>query len=141
MCDVRFVHMTQIDNKNRFQQLILLLQYLDVAVSEAQQEADQKKQENEALRAELERLQEEKRRRTEARAVSCESSRVSPIFLEYSPSNKPSPRPIYIDPVAEGLLPALPATFNRPSIYPFFDLNPQPASQRPFLPIHLSLSV
>ncbi|PAV65334.1 hypothetical protein WR25_13050 [Diploscapter pachys] len=77
--------------------------------------------------------------RPESRCDSLSSARLSRdspmIFLEYSPSNKPSaqsPRPaatMLIDPVAEGLLPAMPAlpiSFPRPAptVFPssIFDL-------------------
>ncbi|VDM83611.1 unnamed protein product [Strongylus vulgaris] len=52
--------------------------------------------------------------------------RVLDSFEGYSPSSKPaqSPQPIIIDPMAEGLLPALPICYPRPSLYPYLDLTP-----------------
>ncbi|CAI5453915.1 unnamed protein product [Caenorhabditis angaria] len=60
---------------------------------------------------------------TQSQASSSRpESRSSPYYLEYSPSSKPSmtesPKPILIDPIAEGLLPVFPLTYPRPSFYP-----------------------
>ncbi|CAD6187167.1 unnamed protein product [Caenorhabditis auriculariae] len=96
------------------------------------------------LLAELERLREEEQSsspvvasRPESQASSMASARESPVFLEYSPSSKPShsPRPSISDLMAQGLLPALPICFPRPSVYPYLDLN----SSGAFLPINLSV--
>uniref|UniRef100_A0A1I7X8J1 Uncharacterized protein n=1 Tax=Heterorhabditis bacteriophora TaxID=37862 RepID=A0A1I7X8J1_HETBA len=120
---------------------IFFFKQLDHANQTMMEEKKLLEKRNVALRTELERLKAEA-----SRPASCESSRVSresPIFLEYSPSTKPSqsPRPLIIDPVAEGLLPALPICYPRPSLYPYLDLTPSlPRSSfevPAFLPIHL----
>ncbi|VDL85743.1 unnamed protein product [Nippostrongylus brasiliensis] len=111
------------------------------------------------LRLEMERLKEEATAavlasttttsspQSTSRPSSTVSSRLSldsPVFLEYSPSTKPSqsPQPMIIDPIAEGLLPALPICYPRPSLYPYLDLttNTLPHTSfevSSFLPIHL----
>ncbi|CAB3400331.1 unnamed protein product [Caenorhabditis bovis] len=84
-----------------------------------------KEAENAALAAELERLQKAVND-TNSRPESCASSSYtasSPLLIEFSPSTKPhyhndSPKPIIIDPIADGLLPAVPLTYPRPYIYP-----------------------
>ncbi|KJH47125.1 Helix-loop-helix DNA-binding domain protein [Dictyocaulus viviparus] len=96
------------------------------------------------LQSELERLKESTSQSPTSRPSSAVSrlSRDSPMFLEYSPSSKPlqSPQLMIIDPVAEGLLPALPICYPRPSLYPYLDLNSLPRASfeaSSFLPIHL----
>ncbi|VDO71266.1 unnamed protein product [Haemonchus placei] len=99
------------------------------------------------LQNELERLKEGTSQSTSPRPASTISrlSRDSPVFLEYSPSTKPvhSPQPLIIDPVAEGLLPALPICYPRPSLYPYLDLTTTSLPRTStfevssFLPIHL----
>nr|CAR63585.1 putative MAD-Like family member [Angiostrongylus cantonensis] len=108
-------------------------------------ERDRLKDQKSMLRSELERLKESTSHSTTSRPSSAASrlSRDSPVFLEYSPSSKPSqsPQPMIIDPIAEGLLPVLPICYPRPSLYPYLDLNSSlpHASFEPlsFLPIHL----
>ncbi|EPB68202.1 Helix-loop-helix DNA-binding domain protein [Ancylostoma ceylanicum] len=108
------------------------------------QERDRLEDQKSMLQNELERLKESTSQST-SRPSSATSrlSRDSPMFLEYSPSSKParSPQPIIIDPMAEGLLPALPICYPRPSLYPYLDLTPShpcASFEMPsFLPIHL----
>ncbi|KAJ1370417.1 hypothetical protein KIN20_032134 [Parelaphostrongylus tenuis] len=108
-------------------------------------ERDRLEEQKSMLRNELERLKESSSQSTSSRPSSASSrlSRDSPVFLEYSPSSKPSqsPQPMIIDPIAEGLLPVLPICYPRPSLYPYLDLSPSlpRASFEPlsFLPIHL----
>ncbi|CAJ0951959.1 unnamed protein product, partial [Mesorhabditis belari] len=52
------------------------------------------------------------------------SSRASPSLPEYSPITKssPSPSPLIIDPVKEGLVSAFPICYPSRSLYPHFDL-------------------
>lgn len=51
----------------------------------------------------------------------------SPVWLEYSPSAKPSitacTPPLIVDPYADGLLPALPLFHPRLSVYPYLGVN------------------
>ncbi|KHJ99179.1 Helix-loop-helix DNA-binding domain protein [Oesophagostomum dentatum] len=109
------------------------------------QERDRLQDQKSLLQNELERLKESTSSQSTSRPSSTNSrlSRDSPIFLEYSPSSKPaqSPQPIIIDPMAEGLLPALPICYPRPSLYPYLDLTPShPCASfdmPSFLPIHL----
>ncbi|KAK6032197.1 Helix-loop-helix DNA-binding domain protein [Ostertagia ostertagi] len=111
------------------------------------QERDRLEDQKSLLQSELERLKEGTSQSTSPRPSSTVSrlSRDSPVFLEYSPSSKPSqsPQPMIIDPVAEGLLPALPICYPRPSLYPYLDLTttslPRTSSFEvsSFLPIHL----
>ncbi|KAK6764721.1 hypothetical protein RB195_024885 [Necator americanus] len=109
-----------------------------------QQERNRLEDRKSMLQNELERLRESTSQSTSRpSSTSSRLSRDSPVFLEYSPTSKPaqSPQPIIIDPVAEGLLPALPICYPRPSLYPYLDLTPSRAcasfDMPPFLPIHL----
>lgn len=112
----------------------------------------QLKERNEALRAEFERLRDSTVRTVDSNSCSTSVSRPlsrisreSPMFLEYSPSTKPSqsPRPVIIDPIAEGLLPAIPISYPRPSTYPYLDLNSLQSflssDVQSLLPIHLNV--
>ncbi|XGW35057.1 hypothetical protein V3C99_018805 [Haemonchus contortus] len=110
-------------------------------------ERDRLEEQKTLLQNELERLKEGTSQSTSPRPASTVSrlSRDSPVFLEYSPSTKPvhSPQPMIIDPVAEGLLPALPICYPRPSLYPYLDLTTTSLPRTStfevssFLPIHL----
>ncbi|VDO91396.1 unnamed protein product [Heligmosomoides polygyrus] len=135
------VRPTAVHNDNKFQQL-------EQGNAALQQERDRLEDQKSMLQSELERLKESTSSHpTTPRPSSTVSrlSRDSPVFLEYSPSSKPSqsPQPMIIDPVAEGLLPALPICYPRPSLYPYLDLSSTTSLPRAsfeassFLPIHL----